>query len=77
MYVEGYRGALAEPTKTMFYDRKNSVHASRPWIGPKTTAVYWALGLRCGDLRRVYYKEDLATALQRTCPKAMELLNRR
>lgn len=76
MYVEGYRGALAEPTATMFYDRTNSVHATRPWVGPKTTGVYWAIALRCGDLRTVYYNGDLSSSLGRTCPKGMELLNR-
>lgn len=74
MYVQGFKGALAEPTETLFQPRGNSIHVGKPWVGPRTTLVPWTIALRCPQLAKLYYGDDLARALKRSCPAAHKLL---
>lgn len=74
MYVQGYKGALAESSNTMFGPReRNGVHVGKPWIGPSTTTIPAIIALRCPHLTSLYYTSDLAAALERSCQAYNEM----
>lgn len=69
MYVQGYRGALAEPSATMFVTRDSqAVHMiGKPYVGPRSTGIPSMISWRCPDLPSLYYGSDLSAALERSC----------
>jgi hypothetical protein len=72
MYLQGYRGALSEPTDAMF--RPSSSHAllvGRPYMGPRAPWLPTTLRLRCPQLVELYFGDDLAASLLSTCPSAI------
>lgn len=74
MYVQGYKGALAEPTNAMFGPRdRSAIHVGKPWVGPSTTAIPSVIAMRCPQVASLYYGNDLAAALERSCPAYNEL----
>lgn len=76
MYVEGYRGALAEPADTLFANASESfLLAGRPYIGPSAPTLPRHLSLRCPQLEQLYYRDNLAETLQTQCPAALESFN--
>jgi hypothetical protein len=72
MYLEGYRGALAEPTETMFQERtSNPQFAGLHYAGPSIPWLPRSLALHCPQLMQFYYKKDLSAAVQRVCPDGL------
>lgn len=74
MYVQGYKGALAEPSNAIFLPRERSAsHVGKPWVGPSATGIPAGIALRCPHLVSLYYGSDLAASLERSCPAYDEM----
>ena len=72
MYLQGYRGALSEPTDAIFVP--SSSHAllvGRPYMGPRAPWLPTTLRRRCPQLEELYFGDVLASSLLSICPSAI------
>lgn len=70
MYVEGYRGALAEPAPGLLQPRGESLLVGRSYVGSSVPWLPKSLSLRCPRILDHYYTDHLGDALERECAKS-------
>lgn len=76
IYVEVYRGALAEPAETLLVSApKSALLVGRPSAGPSALILPRYRSLRCPQPEQLYYCDNLTEAWLLECPTALEPLN--
>lgn len=66
MYIEGYRGALSVPTRSIFVDTSRGFFAGQTqWVGPLATTIPIWLRRECPMLEQLYFRVDFPDALRR------------